>query len=382
MMTLRTRLGSGLVLGVLAGTQLWCASSEDPPSSVPEVDSGPSGEAGDTPDTGSPDTSPPPAPTCTEHFCRVALAGSETVALTGAWARSSNDVWVVGSSGFAARFDGTSWSRIATGTKQRLYAVWGSSDGAVWATSTGNAFFRLDRLSDAGADGDDAGFAGVVTAISGSVPNDIYAVGEMDAPLFDDEGTFVRANIWRYANHGSGSPTWAAVSPPCESFGTLGCPTFHAVWAASSDVTWFAGDRGKVYHTSSDGGTGDDLHLVETSSSSLRRLSGLWGSGPDDLWAVGAQGVIRHWSGGEAWSIVASPTTEDLNGVWGSRPDDVWAVGESGTVIHWNGQAWSVVEIPVNETNRPRLYAVTGSGSDIWIVGENTLLRSKAGGAP
>ena len=114
------------------------------------------------------------------------------------------------------------------------------------------------------------------------------------------------------------------------------------------------------------------------SSSSLRRLEALWGAGENDVWAVGAQGVIRHWSGGPAWTIVPSPVIEDLHGVWGSRSDDVWAVGDDGVVIHWDGKAWTVSETPLPENNRPRLYSVSGQGSEVFIVGESTVLRSIA----
>jgi hypothetical protein len=68
--------------------------------------------------------------------------------------------------------------------------------------------------------------------------------------------------------------------------------------------------------------------------------------------------------------------TEDLRAVWGPRPDDVWAVGDDATVIHWDGQSWSTIDVPFPETNRPQLLAVSGIGSDVWIAGERTLLRS------
>ena len=32
-----------------------------------------------------------------------------------------------------------------------------------------------------------------------------------------------------------------------------------------------------------------------------------------------------------------------LYAVWGSGPDDIWAVGRGGAMARWNGTAWSVV---------------------------------------
>ena len=68
-------------------------------------------------------------------------------------------------------------------------------------------------------------------------------------------------------------------------------------------------------------------------------LGGAWGSGSNDVWAVGGAGSIVHWDG-TTWSVVESGTTRDLNGVWGTGPSDVWAVG-SGGILHWNGSVWS-----------------------------------------
>jgi hypothetical protein len=166
----------------------------------------------------------------------------------------------------------------------------------------------------------------------------------------------------------------------------------------SARIQWFAGQDGKVYRTdTSDAGASDDggkvdggkadggaerLRLTEVSSSSLRTLEGLWGFAENDVWAVGAQGAIRHWTGGDAWSIVPSPVTVDLHAVWGSRSDDVWAVGDAGMVLHWDGKIWSVTPTPFGDTNRPRLYAVSGTGSDVWIAGESTLLRATSASSP
>jgi hypothetical protein len=67
-------------------------------------------------------------------------------------------------------------------------------------------------------------------------------------------------------------------------------------------------------------------------------LTGVWGSGPNDVWAVGAgyrgQGcIITHWNGW-TWSPGNSRHEGGLWGVWGSGPNDVWAVGT--TILHYN----------------------------------------------
>src|SRR5207244_3869919 len=55
--------------------------------------------------------------------------------------------------------------------------------------------------------------------------------------------------------------------------------------------------------------------------------------------------------------------------------NDVWAVGEysGGTLtMHWDGSAWSVVPSPSIGTDRNLLTGVSGSGNDVWAVGYYT----------
>ena len=35
-----------------------------------------------------------------------------------------------------------------------------------------------------------------------------------------------------------------------------------------------------------------------------------------------------------------------LRAVWGTAPDDVWAVGEDLVVVHWDGAKWTSRELP------------------------------------
>ncbi len=122
-------------------------------------------------------------------------------------------------------------------------------------------------------------------------------------------------------------------------------------------------------------------------------LKAIWGSGPNDVWTVGynwvcsygtgrygpgaykhsASAVIMHWNG-SAWSYVASPysglTDTSLTDVWGSGPNDVWAVGwgsAGGVILHWNGSSWSL------STKTPYgLVSIWGRGpDDVWARGAN-----------
>ena len=377
-----TRASSRLLLVTfaLASTQLWCASEDTiaPPKEDADADGGAPLDAA-TPDVLA------ATPVCTASFCRVSFAGMEAVSIDALWARSPSDGWLVGATGFAARFDGTTWQRVDTGTKAALHGVVGTEDGTVWGAGSTHELLQLNRELDGKATAVNAGFKAMIDGLSAS-GSEIYAVGTTiktyDFP--PPETPPMPDNIWRYGPAADGgAPTWLPASPPCP-MGDFEpeCVKLRAVWVESSERQWFAGDEGKVFRTdTSSGGDGEApgrLRLDELNSRSLRRLNGLWGFDGNDVWAVGDQGVLRHWNG-QGWSVIASPVLGDLHGAWGARPDDVWAVGDDGTVIHWDGAGWTVIDVPFSADQRPRLRAVTGAGDDVWIAGEGVLLRATRG---
>jgi hypothetical protein len=114
----------------------------------------------------------------------------------------------------------------------------------------------------------------------------------------------------------------------------------------------------------------------ETPSHTVNRLLGIWGTGPRDVFAVGAAGTIMHFDG-TTWAPMNSPTTQQLQGVWGSGPRDVWAVGQGATIVHYDGTAWTAApRIPnVGGTYQGAPFvAVWGSSAtNVYAVGGDTI---------
>ncbi|MBI5067337.1 MAG: hypothetical protein HZB56_03785 [Deltaproteobacteria bacterium] len=73
----------------------------------------------------------------------------------------------------------------------------------------------------------------------------------------------------------------------------------------------------------------------ESPTPSGNQVNAIWGTGPDDVWAVGDGGMLLHFDG-TAWTAVDSGVRSQLLSVWGSGPQDVWAVGQSA-ILHWDG---------------------------------------------
>ena len=150
-------------------------------------------------------------------------------------------------------------------------------------------------------------------------------------------------------------------------------PPFAAVWAGAADDVWILeSDFQEITARRFDG------RGWTTFDAGASALSGLWGSGPRDVWAVGAGATVVHFDGA-AWSPFAAPAAAgaDLAAVWGSGPHDVWAVGNSAgaaLTLHWDGAAWSTVACCGSTTAAGiDLRAVAGSGPrDLWAAGSAT----------
>jgi hypothetical protein len=100
--------------------------------------------------------------------------------------------------------------------------------------------------------------------------------------------------------------------------------------------------------------------------------SGIWGFSENNIFIVGEysnRGFIGHYDG-SSWTEYRSEyflskgdTVYPLRSVWGSSPDDVWAVGNNGTIIHWDGLEWSKVK------NIDEQYTFW----DVWGFSENSV---------
>ncbi len=73
---------------------------------------------------------------------------------------------------------------------------------------------------------------------------------------------------------------------------------------------------------------------------------GLWGSTPDDVWAVGGQTTGRpfvwRYRGTQFEAVPGIPAALDNGTVWkvtGRAADDVWMSASRGLVLRWDGQA-------------------------------------------
>ena len=278
----------------------------------------------------------------TEHFTSSWQNISNSAAppnssLAGVSAMTSNDVWAVGQ--FVATVSGQRLNRTLT-------EHW---NGITWSVVP-----SADDVTPSGADG--------LTTVDAAAPDDVWAAGEtciLGTPetcstLFEHwNGT-----QWAVVPSAHAVPLGPTNGHLCDD--STRCPYSVSLSVLTSTDVWavYGGSTSFVMHW--DGASWSTVDGVVPSG---YEINGLWAAAANDIWAVGDSFVdqrnptlFEHWNG-SAWTVVVGAipahTRVWLLGVSGSGPNDVYAVGAYRTcnacngahtwAEHWDGASWSVV---------------------------------------
>ncbi len=348
------------------------------------------------------------------------------------WAASENDVWVGGAGAIGAEighWDGQSFTVAANfANAEEVQGIWGSGPNDVYAIS-GIGGYHWDGSSWSTVV--DIGFES--SSISGSGPDDVW-IANFGLQHFDGtswstvtgapEATSVAVagpnDVWVAATdvyHFDGS-AWSvslavalpSISHVAVSTVAVGAGGSHDVWAAGTSFGTTDDAEGYLAHFDGTSWTanpnaptpvsfvagtptfgdlavgqgGDILTLTSTPTVSFAAqqqytslvMRGVWGSSPDDMWAVGEQGTVLHFDG-QSVAKVPTTVTANLTDVWGTGPTDVWIVGEGGTLLHFDGQSLASLQAG---TAVDLESVFTASFDDVWIGGHTSTLLHFDGG--
>jgi hypothetical protein len=237
-------------------------------------------------------------------------------------------------------------------------------------------------------------------AVHGSPGGTVYAVGDSGIVLFTDAVSIPCA--WAYGSLSgidtlsyrgvwlaSGADAWVAGSDIGGTYGgsyifgrrTLGwtvvddIPTmehYNSGWGSSAADVYFVG-LGKVSDHNGrhfDGATWSNV-LVDFG---MYEITGIWGSGPEDVWAVMNRSSQNLWHfNGTIWEDRSQAwMDENLQDVWVDQGGEVFVVGTHGAIYHFDGGTW---EDHTVYGGTPTLYGVSGrSPSDVHAVGAGAAL--------
>ena len=265
--------------------------------------------------------------------------------LFGVWGSGPSDVFAVGAGGTILHYDGKSWSSQTIGT-QDLLGVWGSGPADVFAAGSGTVLHY-----------DGSGWsiqlnapALTITGVWGSGPTDVYSVVGIENT--SGCGTILNCG---FVLHYDGR-SWTV--PPSLPNGTSQILT--GVSGSGPADVFAVGNGGTIVHY-------DGTNWSPQTSGTPNNLLGVWGSGPADVFAVGAAAILHN--DGKSWTsqTIGPPATQiTFSSVWGSGPVDVFAVGAGGTILHYNGATWNLQASGTTQS----LTSVWGSGAgDVFAVG-------------
>jgi hypothetical protein len=268
------------------------------------------------------------------------------------------------------------WQRLQSGTGLSLFGVWGSSETDVFVagdnqTGTVEGILHYDGHQWSQQTTETGVF---LSSVWGRSANDMFVVGGVDG----GSGGVLR--------HFDGA-AWSAMSTP----GFTAMNTFYNdVWGSSgTDVfavgTYWDGDPNAIIAHYD----GTQWSMMTVPKALGRRLHGVSGTSPHDVWAVGtvdyshcfppdpcySETVAWHYDGSQ-WTEASAGLRESLlEGVWSHSPSDVFAVGPGfggGVVVHYDGHTWSPMVVPP----LIQLRDVWGtSGSDVYAVGDEGILH-------
>ena len=195
-----------------------------------------------------------------------------------------------------------------------------------------------------------------------------------------------------------------------------------STWVGQEIQLRFAFDSVDSFGNEGEGAWIDDLVVMTSCSGdpgeapAFGTLFDVWGSGPDDLWAVGIGGQLAHFGGtswvpvtvgtptpwairalgGAAGELLAGgegglllethggsfveppkPPSGNINAVWAGSSTFRWAVGDGGVALLDLGEGWQAVTAPTGNT----LYGVWGGASGVvYVVGDGGVILALNGG--
>ena len=322
----------------------------------------------------------------------VAVPLSAQMDLNSVW--GWGDVLVaVGDDGAIFRRQGQSWTPMLSPTDKDLMAVFGEAADDVYAVGSAGTIIHFDGALWSDVDTGLDAFDNLTFRGAWGEDGHLFVVGgdgvilHKAGPQWGQEDTLTTNDL---------SAVWGSslVDVYVAASGGNMLRRIGGAWSseqlssASVELTCVHGYDNKSVFS---GGTKGVLLVLESGAwvpklsndVQERNLHSLWSFGEEDIWFIGADGILVHSEGGK-WSMadVAGPyfKNHSFYGLWGREDAEgarqAWAVGATGAALHFDGEQWS------DEVAGPMadIADVAGAGSTAVAVGQDGLVLTWDGG--
>jgi hypothetical protein len=294
------------------------------------------------------------------------MLGSGGGFLQGVWGSCASDVFAVGDTGTILHYDGSAWSAMDSGTTNQLNDVWGTSASDVFAIGRDGLIVHCDGYAWSAMG---SGTTNQLNDVWGSSSSDVFAVGDTGTILHYDGGKWSPMNsgteygicgIWGCApddvfavgNNGTilhyNGRTWSPMNSAANY-------DLSSVWCSSgSDVWAVAFFPGSILHY-------DGAKWEVQSSVRYDHYSRVWGRSACEVfilgsmqWGVGPNYLYfdgTRWNGRSIPAYSLGVQLASLEGIWACSNGEVFAVGAQGTILHYSGEAPVACNQPPNRPN-------------------------------
>ncbi|MBN1772503.1 MAG: hypothetical protein JXB32_14635, partial [Deltaproteobacteria bacterium] len=262
--------------------------------------------------------------------------------------------FAVGTGGIVLAFDGIRWRRSEFPFTYNLDSVHALAADSAVAVGTAGSVFWWNGTRWGYDDG--TGTTWPLNWVFALAEDDVWTVGSNGVVLHYDGSTWTSHDVGVSVH-------------------------LYKVFAFAPDDVFVGGRTGFVGHWN-----GSTWTRVSPTTADWFGLDvdGLWGPEPNTLYVAASGGAIYRWDRAEeTWEAMPTPTIMDLTGLWGGGPDDVWAVSgwlNGGVVLHYDGTAWAEdVSAPRFDRSGPQMVWVDAAG-DAWVPGRDGGVMRRSGG--
>lgn len=263
--------------------------------------------------------------------------------LYAVWGSSGSDVFAAGWMGTIVHYNGSIWSPMSSGVNVSINDIWGSSGSDVYAVGNTGVLLHYNGSSWSEVSNSATEDLLGIDGISGS---DIYAVGDHPFDPKIPEVLHFDGDEWSSIDPGL---TW-------EKFVDVWCNGMNDIYVASTH---------DVYHF--DGSS----WIHESMTTSILHYC-IWGLSESCIWTGNAIGSFDHFDGSEWMHVdLGREPYCSVYGIWGTAPDNIYAVGYPREILHYDGESWRLMAVAPDSP----VYAIWGTGdSDIFAVGDDGLI--------